>query len=583
MARILQVVAPLLLLLLPTGLRELLSPTTTIDHQPSEGAANGGGTTTGGGEVLLHPLVLVPGLTCSELEARLTDAYRPSVPRCGAMKGKGWFGLWANCSDLPAHHYVQCFIEQMTLVYDPAANDYRNLPGVETRVRGFGSSRGFQRNPEHTTWCFEVLRHELEKAGYRDGDTLFAAQYDLRYAPPVPGQSSEVFSRYFRRLTRLIEDASEKNENKKVILFGHSFGGMVALEFVRSTPMSWRDRYIKHLILVAPVPAEGLVQTLHYFVSGSDLMYIPTVAQLSLTLRPMWRSFESSIVNIPSPAVFGDRPLVVTARRNYSAYDVEDLLADIGFGAGVEPFTRRAVPKMTSFQAPMVPTTCINGVGNNGTPEQLVYWDGDFDAEPEIVYGDGDNTINLISMLAFDEKMRRQPEQNKLYKSIKLHGAEHGTIVREDWALKRVMQEILEANRDDFLVASTDGPGTKLKLAFEIGIYDIVGIDLTAEMSGFYTEGEYDLSGFAVGNIDDAAMRRTFMGIRMVLVVSRESADRIIEDTHGAKPTYGIGDVIHGEGNARELFDKMMAKNLMAWTAMINGNAQTGRPKAALA
>jgi lysophospholipase-3 len=149
MARIVQVVAPLLLLL-PTGLRELLSPTTTIDHQPLEGAANGGGTTTGRSEVLLHPLVLVLGLTYSDLEARLTDAYRPSVPRCGAMKGKGWFGLWANCSDLPAHHYVQCFIEQMTLVYDPVANDYRNLPGVETSVRSFGSSRGFHRNPKST-------------------------------------------------------------------------------------------------------------------------------------------------------------------------------------------------------------------------------------------------------------------------------------------------------------------------------------------------------------------------------------------------------------------------------------------------
>ncbi|KAG0536606.1 hypothetical protein BDA96_03G078000 [Sorghum bicolor] len=421
MARILQVVAPLLLLLLPAGLRELLSPTTTIDPRPPPAGAADGGTTTGGGEALLHPLVLVPGLTCNELEARLTDAYRPSVPRCGAMKGKGWFGLWANCSDLPAHHYVQCFLEQMTLVYDPVANEYRNLPGVETRVRSFGSTRGFQRNPEHTTWCFEVLRHELERAGYRDGDTLFAAQYDLRYAPPVPGQSSEVFSRYFRRLTRLIEDASEKNENKKVILFGHSFGGMVALEFVRSTPMAWRNRYIKHLILAAPVPAEGVVVALQYFVSGSDLMYIPTVTQLALTLRPMWRSFESSIVNFPSPAVFGDRPLVVTAQRNYSAYDVEDLLAAAGFSAGVEPFRRRAVPKMNYFQAPMVPTTCINGVRKNNTPEQLVYWDGDFDAEPEIVYGDGDNTINLISMLAFDEKMRRQPEQNKVYKSIKLH------------------------------------------------------------------------------------------------------------------------------------------------------------------
>jgi lysophospholipase-3 len=41
-------------------------------------------------------------------------------------------------------------MEQMSLVYDSAAGDYRNLPGVETRVRNFGSSRGFQRNPEHT-------------------------------------------------------------------------------------------------------------------------------------------------------------------------------------------------------------------------------------------------------------------------------------------------------------------------------------------------------------------------------------------------------------------------------------------------
>lgn len=285
---------------------------------------------------------------------------------------------------------------------------------------------------------------------------------------------------------------------------------------------------------------------------------------------------------------------------------------------------------------------------------------------------------------------------------------------------------------DDYLVASTDGVGTKLKLAFETGIHDTIGIDLvamsvndivtlgakplffldyyatskldvdlaekvikvirdgceqsdcallggeTAEMPGFYVEGEYDLSGFAVGvvkkdkvidgknivkgdvliglpssgvhsngfslvrrvleksglslddqlprndgitttvgealmaptfiyvkqvleiiskggvkglahitgggftdniprvfpsgcgakiftgsweippifsclqqagNIDDAEMRRTFnMGIGMVLVVSRESADRIIEDTHGSNPAYRIGEVIEGDG-----------------------------------
>ncbi|RLM91945.1 hypothetical protein C2845_PM08G05480 [Panicum miliaceum] len=88
-----------LLLLLPAGLREYLSP--AIDRVPGEG---GGGGAAAPGGVVLHPIVLVPGVSCSELEVRLTDAYRPSLPRCGAMKGKGWFGLWANCSDLPAHH-----------------------------------------------------------------------------------------------------------------------------------------------------------------------------------------------------------------------------------------------------------------------------------------------------------------------------------------------------------------------------------------------------------------------------------------------------------------------------------------------
>jgi len=38
------------------------------------------------------------------------------------------------------------------------------------------------------------------------------------------------------------------------------------------------------------------------------------------------------------------------------------------------------------------------------------------------------------------------------------------------------------------------------------------------------------------------------MVIGMVLVVSAESADRIIQDTHGSNPAYRIGEVIQGKG-----------------------------------
>ncbi|CAL4938361.1 unnamed protein product [Urochloa decumbens] len=394
----------------------------------------------------LHPIVLFPGLICSDLEARLTDAYQPSTPRCGKLKGKGWFGLWTNRTWAMDPDQAACFVEQMRLVYDPVLGDYRNLPGVQTRVPGFGSARSFaSKVPQHPEYCLGALRSALETLGYRDGETLFGAPYDFRYAPPMPGQASRVYSRYFRRVTRLIEDASRKNHGKPAIVLGHSYGGAVALEFVRNAPPPWRDTFIKHLFIVAPTWSGGYVRTLTSLVSGpAGLLYVPSAPQPAM--RSMWWSFETSVVNLPAPVVFGRRPVVITRHRNYSAYDIADLLVTVGSAGAVRPFREREVAKMEYFKAPMVSMTCMNGVGIP-TTEQLVYEEDNFDRGPEVVYGDGDDTINLISMLAFEEVVGKQPGQKERFKSIKLAKVGHSELVTNEWALKIIMDEIVELNR----------------------------------------------------------------------------------------------------------------------------------------
>jgi phosphoribosylaminoimidazole (AIR) synthetase len=130
---------------------------------------------------------------------------------------------------------------------------------------------------------------------------------------------------------------------------------------------------------------------------------------------------------------------------------------------------------------------------------------------------------------------------------------------------------------DPLLVTTTDGVGTKLKVAIETGIHDTVGIDLvgmcvndllaqgaeplmfldyyatgkggeTAEMPGMYAEGDYDMAGFCVGAVD---------------------RDKVLPRLDAQKP----GDILVGLGssgphsNGYSLVRRIVERSGLAWDA----------------
>lgn len=390
----------------------------------------------------LHPVVLVPGYAANQLEAQLTSAYEPPTPVCGARKGKGWFRLWPiNHTAMDDPHQATCFTDQMSVVYDAVADDYGNAAGVVTRAPFFASTRGL------IGWG--PLVRQLEAVGYRDGASLFGAPYDFRYSVAPSGHQSAEGARYFAALARLIERASSLNEDLPVVLVPHSLGCALAYQFLLGQPLAWRRRYVKRVVFVAAALG-GFAEGMDILAAGMDLG-LPNLARPS-RIR-LGRSQQSALWRLPTPMVFGDRPLVVANNTTYTANDIVEFLEAIGFPEGVRPYVTRVLPMWEALPAPMVPVTSIIGVGVS-TPETFVYGEEGFVGAPEVVYGEGDGDINMVSLEAIEKEW--SGVEGQVLKVLRLPGVHHTDFFSVGFALKKVVDEILNASRTAKLCPKID-------------------------------------------------------------------------------------------------------------------------------
>ncbi|CAL0319061.1 unnamed protein product [Lupinus luteus] len=395
----------------------------------------------------LHPLILIPGNGGNQLEAKLTSEYKACNWFCErwyplVKKKDGWFRLWFDSTVLLAP-FTQCFADRMKLHYDTHRDDYYNTPGVHTRVPQFGSTYSLlYLNPrlKHATEYMARLVDSLQQLGYSDGETLFGSPYDFRYGLAAKGHPSQVGSKFLEDLKSLIENASTSNGGKPVILLSHSLGGLFVLQLLNRNPPSWRKKFVKHFIALS-APWGGAMDEMLTFASGNSLG-VPLVEPL--IVRNEQRSCESNLWLLPNPKVYGNStPLVITQNRSYSAYDMVDFLKDIGFPEGVYPYETRILPLIENIVAPEVPMTCIIGTGVR-TVESLFYKNSDFDEQPEVLYGDGDGTVNMVSLLALQSLWK--DEKNQSLEVIKIDGVTHTSILKDEVALGEIVGEINRIN-----------------------------------------------------------------------------------------------------------------------------------------
>ena len=118
-----------------------------------------------------NPIILVPGLGGSQIEAKLNKTSTPHPYLCS--RKSDWYQIWVSPVEL-FPWFIDCFKDNFRRVVDMKTGRTSNSPGVETRVAQWGKTDGI----ENIFSCF-VLRSggsckfPFEKSHFSPAHILF--------------------------------------------------------------------------------------------------------------------------------------------------------------------------------------------------------------------------------------------------------------------------------------------------------------------------------------------------------------------------------------------------------------------------
>ncbi|CAG9824467.1 unnamed protein product [Phaedon cochleariae] len=336
---------------------------------------------------VLNPVVLVPGDGGCQLEAKIN---KTNVVHYICEKSTtDYFNIWLNL-ELLVPLVIDCWIDNIKLIYDNQTRTTRNNDGVDIRVPGWGETETVEwLDPSHasTGSYFTDVAATLVKLGHVKNQTIKGAPYDFRKAP---NENKD----YFVRLKSLIEQTYEENNKTSVILLAHSMGGPMSLVFLNLQSQSWKDKYIRSLITLSAVWGGSLKAVKVYAIGDNLGSYVLRES----VLRAEQISSPSLAWLMPSKLFWKpNEVLVQTDKKNYTINDLQEFFMGIGFPEGWE-MRKDTEPYQLNFKPPGVEVHCLYGTGVQ-TVERLFYKPGTFlDGYPTLIYGDGDGTVNRRSL-----------------------------------------------------------------------------------------------------------------------------------------------------------------------------------------
>ncbi|KAL7307235.1 hypothetical protein TKK_0000957 [Trichogramma kaykai] len=334
------------------------------------------------------PVILVPGDGGSQVEAHIN---KTSVVHYVCEKtSKGFFNIWLNL-ELLVPIIIDCWIDNMKLIYDNATRTSRNPDGVDINIPGWGDPFVVEYlDPSKASpgAYFKYIGDMLVKdLGYIRNISLRGAPYDFRKGP---NENEE----YFTKLKELVEETYIINFNQPVTLLAHSMGGPMSLIFLQRQTQKWKDKYISSLITLAGAWG-GSVKALKVFAIGDDLgAYLLRES----ILKDQQITSPSLGWLLPSKLFWkDDEVLVQTQTKNYTFANIKEYLIDINVPNGWE-FYKDNEKYQLDFRPPGVVLHCLHGEKVD-TVEKLYYKPGiTIDGYPQLIPGNGDGTVNIRSL-----------------------------------------------------------------------------------------------------------------------------------------------------------------------------------------